>query len=455
MPLDINLSILPYYILGFLLLLASFILLVIIFPLGRVIDKAAHSLKREAIVKHIKAKFETIHIGDNEELMIERAEKLKEQQRQEILGPWALDARVKPYTSKAFQYLRAKELLETRGVRTHKDAIGAGISGMYKPKVVSLNPSIILPMSELLSDVIDMSTVELVELSPGASDEEIYQACKGATVIIGDYSAQHFISREIIESAERLRHIQFVSAGYNGVNIEATRDLGVTVSDGFSDRVSVAEHTIMLILMLLRKAIYSHNATVEGQWVQCDIWTDIAPFRGKTLGIVGLGNIGKQVAKRARAFAVNTVYTKRNRLTPGEEAELGVEYRSFDELLEHSDIITIHVPLTDRTRGMFGEKEFERMKPGAFLVNTARGGILDEAALAEAVKAGKLSGAAVDYEPISPESPLRGLEEIIITPHTGAAGSTEEGQRTSASKIADNIAIALAGGRPLNIVNGL
>lgn len=454
MPLNINLSILPYYILGFLLLLVSFVLICVILPVGKAVDKALNSLKKVTIIRHIKAKFGTIDIGDNEERMIERAEKLKDQQRQEISGPWTLDARVKPYTSKAFRYLRAKELLET-GAGMYNYAIAARGSRIGKSKVVSLNPPTNVPMSKLLSVALDMSRFELVEVPPGASEEEICQACKDATVIIGDYSAQNFISRKVIESAEKVGHIQVVSTDYDGVDIEAARDLGVTVSSGFLDEAAVAEHTIMLILMLLRKAIYSRNATMEGKWVQWDIWTDIAPFRGKTLGIFGLGSVGKQVAKRARAFHVNILYNKRNRLTPAEEAELGVEYRSFEELLEQSDIITIHVPLTDHTRGMFGKKEFEKMKPGAFLVNTARGGIVDEAALAGAVKAGKLSGAAVDYEPIPPDSPLRDLEKIIITPHTGAAGSTEENRRTSAFKLANNIAIALAGGRPLNIVNGL
>ena len=134
------------------------------------------------------------------------------------------------------------------------------------------------------------------------------------------------------------------------------------------------------------------------------------------------------MAIRARAFGPKMIYNKRTRLPEDEERRLGVEYRTFLRLLEESDIITIHVPLTEETRGMIGEAEFARMKDGAILLNLARKDLVDEAALAEAFRAGKLSGVAVDYEPFDPESPLIGLDNVILTPHVAAMGTAPESQ---------------------------
>lgn len=328
---------------------------------------------------------------------------------------------------------------------------------MDKPKIVCLAPRPIEAFTlPSLATRVDLSTVEVTGISPWkATEDQICEAVAGATVIIGDYSAHNYISRRVMEAVPGLRHIQFGSIGFDGVDIKAARELGVTVSNGFGNGVAVAEHTIMLILMLLRNAVYSHNTTLQGQWVQFQIWNDITPFTGKTLGILGLGTIGRQVAKRSGAFDVKIIYNKRNRLSETEEKKLGVEYRTFDQLLEQSDILTIHVPLTDETRGMIGKNELAKMKDGAMLINTARGTIVDEAALADALRAGKLLSAAIDYEPVDIDSPLRGLENVIITPHTGTAGATAEAKKAEGIDFAENIARALAGERPLNIVNGL
>jgi phosphoglycerate dehydrogenase-like enzyme len=174
-----------------------------------------------------------------------------------------------------------------------------------------------------------------------------------------------------------------------------------------------------------------------------------------TLGILGLGTIGREVAKRAQPFDVRILYHKRSRLSEKEEENLGVEYRRFNELLQESDILSLHLPLVEETRRMIGKQEIALMKQGAILINTARGELVDEEALADALKDGRLWGAAVDYEPLSQDSPLRNLDNVLLMPHCAVGGATPESRKMSALKFAQNIARVLAGEHPYNIVNGL
>ncbi len=327
---------------------------------------------------------------------------------------------------------------------------------MSKLKVVSLMPASMEQHITWLDPGLDLSTVDLVVISPPqATEEQICETVRGASAIIGDYSAHNFITRRVLQEAKGCSIVQFGSVGYEGVDLEAATELGVPVCNGFQDGVAVAEHTIMLILTLLRRTIYAHETLSEGKWTQWELIGKIQPFKSKTLGILGLGTIGTQVAIRARAFGPKMIYNKRTRLPEDEERRLGVEYRTFPRLIEESDIITIHVPLTDETRGMIGEAELARMKDGAILLNVARKDVVDETALAEAVKAGKLSGAAVDYEPFDPESPLIGLDNVILTPHVAGSGIAPESQAATLKKWGNNMAKAIAGERPENIVNDL
>lgn len=327
---------------------------------------------------------------------------------------------------------------------------------MAKPKIVSLLPPMgWTPLSERLAIAVDMSSVELMELGKkAAAEEEICEACRGATLIIGDYSAENY-SRRVLEAAEGVRHVQFGSRGFDGVDLKAATEMGVTVSNGFGDGVSVAEHTMMLILSLLRHTVHAHTSMKRGEWRQLEVFRETRPLRGMTLGILGLGTIGREVAKRARPFDVRTLYHKRSRLPEGEEESLGVEYRGFDQLLQESDIFSIHLPLVEETRGLIGRREIALMKEDAILINTARGELVDEEALAEALEDGRLWGAAVDYEPLAPDSPLRSLDNVLLMPHCAVSGGTPESSRMSALKLAQNIARVLAGEKPFNIVNDL
>jgi phosphoglycerate dehydrogenase-like enzyme len=312
------------------------------------------------------------------------------------------------------------------------------------------------PLSERLAIAVDMSSVELVELGKkAATEEQVCEVCKGATLIIGDYSAENYISRRVLEAAEGVRHVQFGSKGFDGVDLKAATEMGITASNGFGDGVNVAEHTMMLILSLLRHTVHAHTSMKKGEWRQWEVIRETRPLRGMTLGILGLGTIGREVAKRARPFEVKTLYHKRSRLPEEEEESLGVEYRGFDKLLQESDILSLHLPLVEETRGLIGRREIALMKEGAILINTARGELVDEEALAEALEDGRLWGAAVDYEPLAPDSPLRSLDNVLLMPHCAVGGGTPESSRASALKLAQNIARVLAGEKPFNIVNGL
>jgi glyoxylate reductase len=171
---------------------------------------------------------------------------------------------------------------------------------------------------------------------------------------------------------------------------------------------------------------------VKGNWVQHEVEFKIGELNDKTVGILGLGSIGTEVAKRLKGFNVRILYNKRNRIDEAKEKDLGVEYSSFDRLIEESDIITIHVPLTDDTRGLIGRDEIARMKKGAILINTARGPIVDEAALAEALREERLMGAAIDVprygEGELPQliNTFKGIKNVLLTPHVSACSPESE-----------------------------
>ncbi len=328
---------------------------------------------------------------------------------------------------------------------------------MTKQKIVNLMPPIPgFAISEGLAIAVDMSSIELVELGKkAASEEEISRVCKDATIIIGDYSAENYISRNVLEAAKGVRHVQFISKGFDGVDLKTATEMGITVSNGFGDGVNVAEHTMMMILSLLRQTILAHTSMKHKEWRQWEVIRATRPLSGMTLGILGLGTIGKEVAKRARPFDVRILYHKRSQLSKEEEESLGVEYSSFDRLLQESDILSLHLPLVEETRGLIGETEIALMKKGAILINTARGALVDEEALAEALEDGRLWGAAVDYEPFSLDSPLRRLNNVLLMPHCATGGSTPESDKVSDLKFAQNFVRVLTAEKPLNIVNGL
>ncbi|CAA9321074.1 MAG: D-3-phosphoglycerate dehydrogenase [uncultured Chloroflexia bacterium] len=218
--------------------------------------------------------------------------------------------------------------------------------------------------------------------------------------------------------------IQHQGVGYNNIDLAAAAGADIAVAltpEGTSG--PVAEHVFLLILSLYRRLFEARASLREGRWLQWDLRPNSYDLAGKRIGIVGLGRIGREVAKRARAFDCDVVYCDAVRAPEDIEAELGVVYTHFEDLLQRSDIVTVHVPLSQETRALIGAAELALMQPSALLLNVARGGIVDETALYEALVAGRLAGAGLDVyasEPPDAALPLLHLDNVIATPHVAA-----------------------------------
>jgi phosphoglycerate dehydrogenase-like enzyme len=255
---------------------------------------------------------------------------------------------------------------------------------------------------------------------------------------------------EFFRAAPKLRLVQLLSAGYDRVDVEAARKAGVPVANnGGANAIAVAEHTLMLMLAVLKRLVRFHNDVVAGKWRVGNVAeTPVFELAGRTLGIVGLGNIGKKVARRAAAFDMDVQYYDIARLTEDAEDALGVRFVLLAELLRTSDVVSLHVPLDDTTRGMISTREFAMMKPSAILVNTCRGPVVDEAALLRALTEGQIAAAGIDVmveEPPPPNHPLFALPNVTLTPHS--AGPTWENWTARFRNGFDNIQ-RVAAGRP-------
>lgn len=232
------------------------------------------------------------------------------------------------------------------------------------------------------------------------------------------------LTAEMIAAAPGLKLIQHQGVGYDNVNVEAAARAGVPVAltpEGTSS--PVAEHVILLVLSLYRNLLAANQALRQGQWLRWELRPQSYDLRGKRLGIVGLGRIGREVAQRARAFECRLLYYDVVQAPVEVEAELGVIYTPFNDLLAQSDIVTLHVPCTESTQGMISAPELARMRPTALLINTARGELVDEAALYQALISGQIAGAGLDVfagEPPAPDHPLLQLDNVVATPHIAA-----------------------------------
>ena len=246
------------------------------------------------------------------------------------------------------------------------------------------------------------------------------------------------ITKEIIESGEKLKIIARAGAGLDNIDVKAAEEKGISVVNSPEAlAIAVAELTLGLILCLARGISRADRLMKEGKWAKKEFYG--WQLRGKTLGVLGLGNIGSHVARLAKAFGMKILITKRTPPPPEVLEELQAEFISLNELLKRSDIVTIHVPLTPQTHHMIGEREIGLMKDGAYIVNTSRGAIVDEKALLEALKSGKLAGAALDVYEIEPPTnyELIKMPNVVCTPHIGA--QTVEAQEMAAKIIAEKI----------------
>jgi glycerate dehydrogenase len=276
---------------------------------------------------------------------------------------------------------------------------------------------------------------------------------------IGDAEAiftnKTFLTRDTLAAAPRLKYVGVLATGYNVIDLAAAGELGLVVTNvpGYATD-AVAQHVFALLLETASR-VGLHDACVHGgEWAACQ---DFAFFRaplfelsGKTLGIVGYGTIGQAVARIAKAFGMRVLASRTNPFAPDGVAEPA----TFEEILSRADVVSLHCPLTDATRGLMDRAAFSRMKPGAILINTARGPIVVESDLAEALESGRLSAAAVDVlslEPADPANPLLSAPNCLITPHIAWAPRETRARLIAAA--AANLA-AYQSGRPVNVVRG-
>jgi phosphoglycerate dehydrogenase-like enzyme len=261
------------------------------------------------------------------------------------------------------------------------------------------------------------------------------------------------ISAEQIALAPHLRLIQMLGVGYDRIDVAAAEARGIPVTiTPESTSEGVAEHTILLILALYKRLVEAHLALREGRWIRAELRPVCFMLQGKRVGIVGLGRIGREVAKRLAAFGVDLVYFDVRRLSEEDEIALGATYLSLDELLASSDVVTLHVFLAEGSRELIGSREIALMRPGAILINTCRGGVVDQEALVSALRAGRLAGAGLDVaatEPLPPESPLWDAPNLVLTPH--CSGSSPQTHDRLWALLAENVRRFGAGEPLLNV----
>lgn len=249
-----------------------------------------------------------------------------------------------------------------------------------------------------------------------------------------------------LEAARRVRVIGRLGVGLDNIDVAACRQRGITVIPATGANAdSVAEYVITAALVLLRGAWLATSEVTRGSWPR-EALSRGREVGGKSLGLVGFGNIGRVTARRAQALGMRVIaHDPQLAADDPVWSQAGVERRDLDQLVAESDVVSLHVPLTPETRGLFGAERLARMKRDAVLVNTARGGIVDEAALAALLREGRLGGAALDVferEPLAAGSPLQGAPRLILTPHI--AGITTESNERVSSMIAERVAAALA-----------
>jgi len=295
----------------------------------------------------------------------------------------------------------------------------------------------------LVCDPIAPEGVEILEKAgftvdekPIISSDELKETLSNYEVLI--VRSRTKVTKEILEAGTRLKFVGRAGVGLDNIDLEAAEKKGIEVlNTPEAPAQAAAELTVGLLLSLARNIPQADCAMKEGKWIKSTLvgWE----LKGKTLGSIGLGNVGERVVRLAKAFGMKILITKRTPPDPALLKELEAEYVPLSELFKRSEVVTIHIPYTAETHHMIGEKELQLMKKGSCLVNTSRGAIVDEKALVEALKSGRLGGAALDVYEIEPPTDwtLTQLPNVVCTPHIGA--QTDEAQKTASILIAEKI----------------
>ena len=274
--------------------------------------------------------------------------------------------------------------------------------------------------------------------------DEATSECLAESIADADYllaGGRVRIDENVLSRAMGLKMVQRSGVGLDSIDLEALKDRGIPlyVNRGVNSQ-SVAEHTLLLMLACLRRLTEIHNNTVAGVWRKQEQGVRTFELHGKTVGLIGMGSIARKVAGLLRPFGVHILYFDPYRLDEKTERELSVEYMDFNTLLAESDIVSLHCPITDGNSRMINGDSLRLMKRGAILVNTARGGLVDSAALHAALREDRLSFAGLDVhetEPLPADHPLKSLPNVILTPHV--AGVTADSFRAMMADAMRNI----------------
>jgi len=290
----------------------------------------------------------------------------------------------------------------------------------------------------------------LVEKRTGLGSTELLDALSGCAGLV--VRSETKVTADLMDSATALRVVGRAGVGVDNIDVPAATERGIVVMNApDGNTITTAEHTIALLIALARRVPQANSSLKSGHWDRKSFIG--VELQGKTLGVVGMGRIGRTVAARARAFGMKIVAF--DPFIASEQArDLEIELAPLDELFASADFITIHTPLTAETRGVIGRAAFARMKQGVRIINCARGGLVDESALYDAIKAGTVAGAALDVfvkEPPAADHPLLLLDEVIATPHLGA--STAEAQEGVAFTVAEQMRDYLLSGALRGAVN--
>lgn len=296
--------------------------------------------------------------------------------------------------------------------------------------------------------------VKISEVDRPLTSEEFLERAKGADAVMTLLTEK--IDKDVIDAiGPQLKIISNYAVGFDNINLEDAVEKGVIVTNTPSDEVneSVAEHTWALLLALTRRIVEADESTRRGAYRGWEpdgfLGRNVI---GKTLGIVGCGRIGSMVARRAMGYKMNVLYNKTKK-DEKLEKELNIKFRKLNDLLKESDYVSLHVPLTEETRGMINKETLKKMKKGSFLINTARGPVVDEHDLVESLRSGHLQGAGLDVYANEPniDAELIGMENVILTPHIASA--TWEARDKMGDQAVNAIVDFFEGKKPENIVN--
>lgn len=321
-------------------------------------------------------------------------------------------------------------------------------------RVLLLSP---LPAEAVTANLPQGLGVEVVTLEERTQDA-VLRGVSGIDFVMGDYSGEIAVTADVVAAMDRVRLFHQPTTGYDQVDVDACARQGIPVTNaGRATSVAMAEHSVMVTLALLKSLVWCDQQVRDGAWPQHEVvGRSLVDLQGKTVGLVGFGGAGEETSARLRPFGCRILYNARQRRPEPVERDHGMSWADRDVLLTESDVVILLADLNPSTRHLIDAEALERMKASAFLVNPARGGLVDEAALVQALRMGAIAGAALDVfqdEPLAADSPLRDLGNVILTPHVG--GATLETRLRMLQRSFEVIASVARGALPDGVVNGV